>query len=183
MKYLSKILIVFGAVTIVFGFSLIYQRYNPNRLEFHNLSEKEVSVSDVKPIEISIPALDRRLGVFSANNSNNNWDTTDKGISHLSSSPVPGESGNSILYGHNYSNLLGNLDKVKPGDEINITMSNGEVRNFSIRYTTEVTPNQTEILESSDDSRITLYTCSGFLDSKRFVVTAVLNEELVASGI
>ena len=43
-----------------------------------------------------------------------------------------------------------------------------------IEYTQVVTPDQTHILAPSDDRRVTLYTCTGFLDRKRFVVTATL---------
>ena len=41
-----------------------------------------------------------------------------------------------------------------------------------IKADKEVKPNAVEILESADDSRLTIYTCSGFLDTARFVVVA-----------
>ena len=53
-------------------------------------------------------------------------------------------------------------------------MSNGEERNFLVEYTSVVDPNQTYILSQTKDKGITLYTCTGFLDTKRFVVTATL---------
>ena len=36
----------------------------------------------------------------------------------------------------------------------------------------EVYPNQTEVIEETDDETLTLYTCSGFADSKRLIVVA-----------
>jgi LPXTG-site transpeptidase (sortase) family protein len=78
------------------------------------------------------------------------------------------------LYGHNWSALLGSLPKIKPGDKIKIILSNGQEKNFVVKYTSIVAPSDTKILSDSADSRITLYTCAGFLDSKRFVATALL---------
>ena len=63
---------------------------------------------------------------------------------------------------------------MKPGDRIEIAFSDGSIREFVVAYTTTVNPGQVEILKDSEDSRLTLYTCTGFLDSKRFVVTAKL---------
>ena len=114
------------------------------------------------------------LEIIPSKITNNTWEATSQGVSHLSSSPIPGEKGNSILYGHNWTNLLGNLTKIKPGAEINIILKNREKKIFIVEYVSIVGPNDTQILADTDDTRITLYTCTGFLDSKRFVVTALL---------
>jgi len=68
---------------------------------------------------------------------------------------------------------LGKLPKVKPGQEITIVFTDGSSKIFTIEYTSVVTPDQTHILNPTADSRITLYTCTGLFDNKRFVVTAV----------
>jgi len=183
MKLLSKSLIIFGIIALIFGFNLIYQRQNPSRLEFAEVNQVNISNSEDYPKEISIPSLNLQLGIFPAQITDNNWEVTNKGISHLVMSPSPGERGNSILYGHNYSNLLGSLPKIKPGDEIIINMNSGENKTFIVKFTSVVSPNQTDILKQSDDSRITLYTCTGFLDSKRFVATAILKEDLATSSL
>ena len=86
--------------------------------------------------------------------------------------PNPWEFGNSILYSHNWSSLLGPLTKAKPGQKIIITFDNGRKEKFVVEHTQEVGPDNTEILSQTEDSRLTLHTCSGFLDTKRFFVTA-----------
>ncbi len=119
------------------------------------------------------------LEIIPSKITNNTWEATSQGVSHLSSSPIPGEKGNSILYGHNWTNLLGNLTKIKPGAEINIILKNREKKIFIVEYVSIVGPNDTQILADTDDTRITLYTCTGFLDAKRFVVTALLKSNKI----
>jgi len=92
----------------------------------------------------------------------------------LLDSPIPGRIGNSIFYGHNWTSLLGNLVNAKPGQEISIAFGSGEIERFKISYVQVVKPSQTDILNQTNDRRITLYTCTGFLDSKRLVVVANL---------
>lgn len=76
------------------------------------------------------------------------------------------------MYGHNWTSILGNLPKVKTGDVITVTMHDGKKKDFRIEYTAVVTPDQDYIIDNTNDVRLTLYTCTGFLDSKRFVVVA-----------
>ncbi len=174
MSLFSKISIFLGVLLLLFGAYLVFERYNPKRLEFGNITQTRVNTSDVYPRKITIPSLDIELGIYPARIKKNKWEATTNGVSYLSSSPVPGENGNSVLYGHNWPSILGNLTKIKPEDVIEVVMSNGEKRKFIVKFTAVVDPNQTYILSQTTDSRITLYTCTGFLDSKRFVATAIL---------
>jgi len=105
---------------------------------------------------------------------NDEWETTDKGVSFLDTSAIPGQLGNSIMYGHNWNSLLGNLKNVSPGQKIEIIDKNGLVTEFIVEIVQEVDPSNSDILAPTNDKRLTLYTCSGFLDSKRLVVTAFL---------
>ncbi len=171
---LSKVLIVLGFLLFSFGGYLTYQRYSPKNLEFQGLQVSKNVSSDEAPVRISIPSLNIDNAVFPASIKKGNWESTTKGISYLSSSPVPGQNGNSILYGHNWPSILGNLTKIKPGEKIEIVMSNGEKKTFIVKFTSIVDSKQTHILNQTKDNRITLYTCTGFLDSKRFVATATL---------
>jgi LPXTG-site transpeptidase (sortase) family protein len=127
-----------------------------------------------KPDVIKIPSIEKELKIIPSKVVNNRWESTKKGVSYLETSPIPSEIGNSIIYGHNYPNLLKDLTKVKVGDEIAIVFENGGEKKFDVIFTQEVRPDQSTILNSTSDRRITLYTCSGFLDSKRFVITAIL---------
>lgn len=177
MNLASRLLIFTGVAFLIFGAYLIFERYNPQKLGFDNApSSSFTSSAGTFPREIIIASLSIRLPVYPAQIENNKWEATTKGVSYLVTSPVPGEVGNSILYGHNWNSLLGRLPSIKPGEEIKIVYDDKTIKTFVIQYTSIVDPSAAEILASSGDSRITLYTCSGFLDSKRFVVTAVASQ-------
>lgn len=171
-----KTLVILGLLFIVFSGFLFSQRYSTRTIEFENLAVNTYADSNVTPVRIIIPTLGIDQGIYGARITNGKWESTKQGVSYLSSSAVPGDSGNSILYGHNFPSLLGNLPKIKPGDKIEVELSNGEKKVFLVEYTSVVTPDQTHILNETKDSRITLYTCTGFLDSKRFVATALLSK-------
>jgi len=174
MNFSSKFLILSGLLLLFFGAYLVFQRYSPKTLEFKDLKTTQALNSNITPVRIIIPSVKIDNGVYKAKINNGQWETTDKGISYLVSSPIPGEKGNSILYGHNWESLLGKLTGVKPGEKIDIIMSNGEKKIFTIQFTSVVDPNETHILSQTKDNRLTIYTCAGFLDSKRFVATATL---------
>lgn len=176
MKSKSGILTIIGIFCLVILSFLLWERNTPRRLAFKT-AEFNNNTSNNKssyPRVLVIKDLGIELSIFSAKVEKNRWPATTKGVSFLSASSLPGEKGNSILYGHNYPNLLGKLTKVKAGQEIEIVFDNGIKKTFVVEFTQVVTPDQTYILSQTDDARLTLYTCTGFLDTKRFVVTAIL---------
>lgn len=166
-----------GISLIIFGSFLVYQRNNPNRIAFAK-GESVEQTSDVKevstPNRIVINKLNVDLPVVTSKIKNGKWEVTDKGVSYLESSVIPGQLGNSIMYGHNWTNILGNLINIKTGETVEVYFENGTKKEFIVSLIQEVKPNDISILNNSKDTRITLYTCSGFLDSKRFVVVALL---------
>ncbi len=174
MNFLSRTLILIGVALLFLGGYFIFQRYNSKQLSFQNFNEYASSVSGILPQKIIIPSLKIELPIYPAKIRGNSWEATTKGVSYLVSSPAPGEVGNSILYGHNWTSLLGPLTRIKPGDKIEIISNNSERKTFVVEYTSIVDPYQTSVLSSANDTRLTLYTCAGFLDSKRFVVTAFI---------
>lgn len=171
----SKLLVGFGLIALLFSSFLFWQRYNPQRLSFalsDYSNNTTTSSPTTQPVEITIPAIKLDLPIIPANMNKNQWEATTKGVSYLASSPVPGEKGNSILYGHNWPNLLGNIVKLKPGQSIKIRYADGKTKEFEIASTVSVSPKDVGILAPSEKPQITLYTCTGFWDSKRFVVVA-----------
>lgn len=174
MKLLvSSIFILLGLSLTIFGFYLVYLRHSPRLLTFSNLSVSEITwTKSTQPTKITIQSLNIALPIVPAITDGKNWETTNIGVSYLVNSPTPGERGNSVLYGHNWESLLSNLPKIKTGQIIEITMQDGLKKRFIVEYTAVVNPDQTYIIQNTNDTRLTLYTCTGFLDSKRFVVVA-----------
>lgn len=172
-QLLSRVSIFCGIIFILCGLGLAWQRYNPYTLSFSNVETRKISkASSLKPIEIIIPREHIDLPIFPAIIKDNTWPTSDKGASYLASYPIPGEQGNSIIYGHNWTTLFGKLVDVHQGDIIRIIMSDRSTRKFTVTYTKIVTPDAVDILNSTNDTRLTIYTCTGFMDAQRFVVIA-----------
>jgi LPXTG-site transpeptidase (sortase) family protein len=176
MKLVSKLFILAGIVFFTIGFYNIYLRENPKQLAFDQYQVSQSSVSDMGklPVKISINAVGINTPVYPSKIVNNIPETTDKGASYLTESPIPGAQGNSIIYAHNWRNLFGPLTAIHTGEDVDVQYADGTKKTFVIEYTSVVNPSESTILLPSTDSRITLYTCTGFLDSKRFVAIAVL---------
>ena len=50
------------------------------------------------------------------------------------------------------------------------TFTDSDWYTYEVTEIKEVLPNETEVIAETEDERITLYTCSGFNDSKRIIV-------------
>lgn len=174
---MNKLLFLLGIVCLSTAAYLTWQRYTPTRLAFNNMVfSTHASQGEVSPTTLDIPALSLTLPVVVEELQGKKWPLSDRGVVYLSNTPLPGQPGNSILYGHNWPNILGKLKKIRPGWEIVVGFSNGTRRRFIVEYSQKVTPDQTHVLAPTADKRITLYTCSGFLDRNRFVTVAILDE-------
>lgn len=169
--------IIAGILCLVYAGSLYAQRTNPDRLVFNEYPTKQPVISGkILPLRLTVPTVGIDLPLIPSAIKEGEWETTDKGISYLKSSPLPGDRGNSIMYGHNWNNLLGPLIGVKTGESLIVKYANGEKKTFVIAGIMTVTPDQTHILNETSDHRITLYTCTGFMDSKRLVIVAILQK-------
>jgi len=178
-RLIGTFLLIAGIVSMSIGVFLYWQRITPQRLSFNiqSIGKTQSQTGKSTPTVLVIQELGISLPVIPSKIQDGKWEATTKGVSYLSSSPPPGEVGNSILYGHNWKNILGNLTRARPGQEVTIFFSDGTKKVFTIAFTQVVSPTQTKILDASADNRVTLYTCTGFLDSKRFVVTAFLKND------
>lgn len=103
---------------------------------------------------------------------NGRWTVSDTNASHLVQSAFPGEKGNIIIYGHNKRNIMGNIRAMKLGETITLTTASGAKRVYQVVSTHEVRPEDTSFLAPTEEEVLTLYTCSGFMDSMRFIVRA-----------
>jgi len=175
MKLLSKLFIALGILSYLLGGYYIWLSKDPNRLAFSKYTyAQKIQVDKKVPARVVIKDLNIDLPLIPSHVVNNNWETTDRGASYLASSPTPGETGNSIIYAHNWASLFANLVYAVPGEKLEIEFTDKTKKTFVVKYTSSVSPDAFSILAPSNDRRITLYTCKGFLDSQRFVVVATL---------
>lgn len=161
MKFFGKTLIFVGFCLVFFGLILTYQRNNPNRVSFNDM---QVSAKEVEkiPVRLVISKQNINLPVIENKIINKKWEVSSNGVNRI---------GN-VYYGHNWSNLLGNLTKVKPNDIIEIQNSDNSIIKYKVEITQEVEPSQKDVLNLATKDKILIYTCSGFLDSRRFVIVA-----------
>lgn len=176
MKLLSRVFILIGILCYVIGIYNIWLIQSPSRLSFNKYSyaNKPSEKQLPQPKRIIIESLSIDLPIIPSRIYDGNWETTDQGASYLTSSPVPGEAGNSIVYAHNWTSLFGNLTSILPGDSVKILFDDASAKEFEVKYTSTVSPETYSILAPTTDKRITLYTCTGFLDSQRFVAVAIM---------
>lgn len=174
-KVLSTIFLVSGLLLTAQGLFDISKRlgyyktsssFQAPKTQVQNIEQGTV------PTKISISSLSLNLPIEPTLLKNGSWPTSQTGVSFLANSGNLGNKGNLIFYGHNWKNLLGNLHKVKTGDTLVISGQNGQDFLYSIAYIATVNADDVSILADTSDERITLYTCTGFLDQKRLVVVA-----------
>ncbi len=171
----------FSALFLIsFGSVLVFKAaVNSGYLDFlgtQDLPQNQIIQQKIgsKPLRISIPKIERELQISDGFVTDNRWTVARSGVSYLTTSGGLGQAGNVVLYGHNTKDVLGGLWKVQNGDIVEVAASDGKVYKYEIFERKEVKPNAVEILDNVGDSRLTIYTCSGFLDTARFVVVGKL---------
>jgi LPXTG-site transpeptidase (sortase) family protein len=123
--------------------------------------------------EITIPSVSIAAPVKSAKIIDNAWEVSKDSASHLSGSSYPSEGGNIIIYAHNTPELFGNLKKVRVGDVVYVKDKSGHLKLYTVINEFETTPKNMSVIQPTKYEVLTLYTCSGFADSKRLIVQAI----------
>ena len=147
--------------------------YNARILSFKtdNVSASAETQSS-NPISISISSIGLTLPVEESAIVDGVWQISYQGASHLDKSADPGEGGNIVIYGHNKNLLFGPIRWLKEGDLIEITDESGTLYSYRVVKTVITTPDDIEYVLPKSEEILTLYTCTGFLDSKRLIVVA-----------
>lgn len=172
---IPELLIISGIFLVILSLSHNYLRNRALRLESDLLSayqEKTPLAADPTiPVHIEIP-WNTSAKITSQVYVEGQWTIAQDSVSYLSSSARPAEPGNIIMYGHNRREILGNIRALKGGERVTLTLQNGSKRVYQVFKVIEVSPNKTELLMPTHTETLTLYTCSGPLDSLRYVVQA-----------
>lgn len=161
---------VLGILLILSG--SIYIWHQKTKYSFAEIPAERLNKAISLPIAIGIPAINISLPIDEGQVAGNVWQVSDTHANHLSSSASPGEGGNIVIYGHNKPKILGKLDLVQIGDAITLTSGTGQKYTYSVTKKIVVSPNQVEVIKSTGEPLLTVYTCTGFLDSKRLVIQA-----------
>lgn len=123
------------------------------------------------PVRILIPALQIDLPVKEAKVVNGYWEVFPDSAAFGSGSAYPDEVGNQVIFAHAREGLFLPLKKAQIGQNV-MVLTRDKWYSYKIKEIKEVLPNQTEVIAPTKEAILTLYTCSGFSDSKRLIVTA-----------
>jgi LPXTG-site transpeptidase (sortase) family protein len=96
-------------------------------------------------------------------------------VTHYANSAAIG-SGNAVLYGHDdiEGSVFGRLKDLKTGDEVDVALTGGSPIAYQVTGRTIVAPTAVQILQPTNDVRLTLFTCwPNWVDTQRVVVTAL----------
>lgn len=154
------------AADSVTSFSQEPVKVDPSLLKYKKDNRK------VPPSRIIIPSLEIDLPVREAKIVKGYWEVFADTAGFGLGSAYPGEIGNQVVFAHARKGLFLPLRNAKIGQKIYV-FAEDKVFNYQIKEIIEVTPNQIEVLAPSSEAILTLYTCSGFSDSKRLIVKAV----------
>lgn len=100
-------------------------------------------------------------------------------VGHFTETGMPGDSGNFALAGHrnfDTGEFFLKIDRLSEGDEIKVTTLDGTVYTYKMTNSFVVQPQDTYVLEESEDPIITLVTCT-YDGSERLIVQGELTQK------
>lgn len=127
------------------------------------------------PLRIIIPKSDIDLSVIDANVVDGYWELSENTASYGIGSGQPGQKGNTVIFAHARQGLFYNLKDVALNDAIYVFTKDKWYR-YKVNKITAVYPNQVDVIAPTKTETLTLYTCTGFSDEKRLIVTAILQK-------
>lgn len=165
--------------SILLSLSLYYQ-YRQRILSFNAVPIEIQTVTErsPEPQKLRIESQNLELPITQSKIHNGVWEIAEATANHLELSARPGEKGNVVVYGHNKPEILGHLHQVQIGDTIKVTNQAGQEFVYQIEGKKIVNPDKIEAVLSTNYEKLTIYTCTGFLDSKRLILEGRLQSEI-----
>ncbi len=179
-KNIKNILLIAGLnLLVAVGWFWLYRQ---TILSFQ-VAPKVVATTQYRaplPTKVKIKSAQIEVPLIVSHITNGTWETTKKGASFLSDSARPGEGGNIVMYGHNTLDIFGRMRSLKPGETIHVQVADGNWYEYRVESTSIVKPHQIDAVLPTKTEILTLYTCTGWMDSQRFIVRAVPTQILTA---
>jgi LPXTG-site transpeptidase (sortase) family protein len=170
-KFPFLFLIFVGLIVVAVGCYLFLKSQKP--VVVKEEPKKEVSLhSKPDAVRLIISGVKIDLPVTEGKIVNGEWEATQEGVSHLDISANPGENGNIVIYGHNKRVLFGSLPYVAMGAKIKVIAEDGTEYGYKVYEKKDVAATDVGIAYATPGEVLTLYTCDGPLDGKRFVLLA-----------
>lgn len=172
--FLSLLLISLGASILIYSsFRKYFVNFNFYQKEIPAQLQTTQTQILQKPAKIYFPTLETKILNITDGTivDKNRWEISETGVSYLTTSALPGQ-GNTVLYGHDKRAILGSLPYINAGDPIYVVLAGGDFIKYTVYETKVIKPTEIEILNQTLESKLTIYTCNGFLDQSRFVAFA-----------
>jgi sortase A len=188
LRWSRNIFFVIGVLALSYvGLTLLdtnlYQAYQSRRFQLQLRSIRPAitpasSAGALRAVALREGALGKieivRLGVAAMIMEGVDERTLSHAVGHVPGTPLPGGLGNAALAGHR-DTFFRALRNVQHGDEITLTMLDGSYL-YLVDSTQVVKPDDTQVLDDSEGSILTLVTCYPFYfvgpSPKRFIVRA-----------
>ena len=167
-------LILLGII-FVFGGAGLFKRTSsetfasePVKIEGFIASEEAL---EKVPQRIILPELSIDLPVKNSGLINGYWQGFIDAAGWGEGSGLPGQPGNQVIFAHARRGLFLPLKDVEIGNKVYV-LSKETWYQYEVKEIKQVLPSQVEVIAPTEDETLTLYTCSGFTDSKRLIVVA-----------
>jgi len=169
-----------GIALVVLGVVFMSGKIKPSIIQSSSFASEPVEITGFtlsaneeakSPEKVVIPDLDIDLTVKPSRLIDGYWEVFSDSAGWGEGSGEPGKPGNQVIFAHARDGLFKPLNKASVGMNVYV-LTKKEWFSYEITNIKEVLPNQTEVIKPTDDEILTLYTCSGFADTKRLIVTA-----------
>jgi sortase A len=163
--------------------SKLYQAYQARRFQQQLNSARPAAIAIAEGAGLTVAAIPGgalgrieigRIGLAAMILEGTNGRTLRRAVGHIPGTPLPGQQGNVAIAGHR-DTFFRPLRNVQHNDEITLTTLEGKYR-YLVDSTQVVAPEDTQVLDDSRDTILTLVTCYPFHfvgpAPKRFIVRA-----------
>lgn len=140
-----------------------------NASAFQNLGP--VKPNQKEPVRVIIPSISIDLSVQHAKIIAGYWQVFEDTAAWGEQSGYPGNPGNQVIFAHARKGLFLPLKEITLGAKIYV-MTDDKWYAYEVKEIKDVFPGQVEVIAPTTDETLTLYTCTGYEDSKRLIVVA-----------
>lgn len=124
-----------------------------------------------EPKRVIIPQLQVDIAVRGARIINGYWEIFSDSAGWGKGSSLPGQVGNQVIFAHAREGLFLPLKESKEGLDVYV-LTKDSWYSYKMTEVKEVLPDEIQVIQPTEDETLTLYTCSGYADSKRLIVVA-----------
>lgn len=127
-----------------------------------------------KPVLVAIPRLGVKAAIVDGNYASDTqkWNVSPSHAHFATVTSLPNnQAGNTLIYGHNSADLFSKTNQLVEEDKLYIWTENDWLFGYEFVSGEEVRPENTQVFNYEGEPRVTLITCTGFLNEKRRMMT------------